>query len=54
MTEKSGRDSPAFQIRLPGGMRDEIKIIAAKNRRSMNAEIICALDEWLSRVKEAA
>lgn len=43
-----------FMLRLPEGAREQIKILAAKNRRSMNAEIVCALDEWLSRAKEAA
>ncbi|ULB09131.1 Arc family DNA-binding protein [Cereibacter azotoformans] len=33
-----------FQIRLPTDWRDTIKALAAKNRRSMNAEILAALE----------
>lgn len=33
-----------FLIRLPLGMYDEIKTTAAKNHRSMNSEILVALE----------
>lgn len=33
-----------FMVRLPDGMRDKLKELAAQNRRSMNAEIIVALE----------
>lgn len=33
-----------FPIRMPEGLRDRIKMIAASNRRSMNAEIIFHLE----------
>ncbi|SET74901.1 Arc family DNA-binding protein [Paracoccus homiensis] len=32
-----------FMIRLPDGWRDVIKVEAAKNRRSMNSEIVEAI-----------
>lgn len=32
-------------LRLPDGMRDRIKTIAASNNRSMNAEIVATLEE---------
>lgn len=32
-------------VRLPDGLRDRIKVAAAKNNRSMNAEIVAALEE---------
>lgn len=32
-------------LRLPDGMRDRIKAAAEKNNRSMNAEIVAALEE---------
>lgn len=32
-----------YIIRMPDGWRDAIKVMAAKNRRSMNAEILIAL-----------
>lgn len=46
--EKSVRECPSqtadrFMIRLPDGWRDVIKAEAAKNRRSMNNEIVEAI-----------
>lgn len=38
---------PKFMLRLPDGLRGRIKAVAAANRRSMNAEIIVALEEHL-------
>lgn len=34
-----------FIVRLPDGMRDRIKAAAENNNRSMNAEIVAALEE---------
>ncbi len=34
-----------FIVRLPDGMRDRIKEAAEQNNRSMNAEVVAALDE---------
>lgn len=34
-----------FNLRLPNGLRDRIKEEAARNRRSMNAEIIFQLEK---------
>lgn len=34
-----------FQVRMPNGLRDRIKESAEKNNRSMNAEIVSALEE---------
>jgi plasmid stability protein len=34
-----------YMLRLPDGMRDRIKTVAAQNNRSMNAEIVAALEE---------
>lgn len=36
-----------FMLRLPEGMRDRIKAAADRNNRSMNAEIVLALEYWL-------
>lgn len=33
-----------FMTRMPDGWRDAIKVEAAKNRRSMNAEILAAIE----------
>lgn len=37
------QEQDKFIVRLPDGMRDEIRESAAKNNRSMNAEIIARL-----------
>ncbi len=37
------RDANKFIVRLPDGMRDRIKEIAAENQRSMNAELVYQL-----------
>jgi plasmid stability protein len=34
----------SFMLRLPDGWRDSIKARAARNRRSMNNEILAALE----------
>ncbi|WP_158970946.1 Arc family DNA-binding protein [Chachezhania sediminis] len=47
MTGGANRESDKFMLRLPDGMRDQVKDLAAENRRSMNAEILAALEAWL-------
>ena len=37
-----------MNIRLPDGLRDELKVRAAMNRRSMNAEVIFHLERALA------
>ncbi len=39
-----GRESDKFSLRFPDGLRDRIKSAAAQNFRSMNAEIVIALE----------
>lgn len=46
------RDSDKFLMRLPNGMRDEIKINAAQNRRSMNAELVYLIEQGKRLVYE--
>ena len=36
-----------FTVRFPDGMRDKIAEIAKKNNRSMNSEIILALEKYI-------
>lgn len=48
----SGRDSEAFIVRFPDGMRDAIRFLAERNRRSMNSEIIISIEDHLRRVEE--
>lgn len=49
---KIGRGSPQFALRLPDGMRDEIKASAALNERSMNAEIVSRLTEVRASLRD--
>lgn len=42
-----------FMLRLPGGWRDAIKGRAVKNRRSMNQEILAALESVVSAAEGA-
>ena len=41
-----GRGSDQVKLRLPDGMRDELKEAAKVNGRSMNAEIIVRLESF--------
>lgn len=49
MTEK---ENPAFverfTVRMPDGLRDAVAAKAKANGRSMNSEIVAALEAWLS------
>lgn len=38
------RGANQYVVRFPDGLRDQIKALAKANRRSMNAEIIVALE----------
>jgi hypothetical protein len=49
MSEASAKKQDQFIVRFPDGMRDKIKESAEQNNRSMNAEIIAALDEWITK-----
>lgn len=48
MSEKQVRDYDKFMLRFPDGMRDAIAERAKQNGRSMNSEIVQALEEYLS------
>ena len=39
-----GRGNEQFVLRMPDGMRDQIRELACKNRRSMNSEIVMILE----------
>jgi plasmid stability protein len=41
--KRTGRDSDQFIVRFPEGMREALADLAARNGRSMNAEIVHAL-----------
>jgi hypothetical protein len=38
-------DAERFQVRMPPGLRERIREAAAKNNRSMNAEIVASLED---------
>ncbi|WP_312806503.1 Arc family DNA-binding protein [Agrobacterium cavarae] len=40
ITNDPVRDQDKFMLRLPEGMREQIKASANRNNRSMNAEIV--------------
>jgi len=44
-SKRAQRGSDQFQLRLPEGMRDRIKLAAEQSGRSMNAEILATLAE---------
>lgn len=54
MEKKPGRGSDQFPLRLPDGMRDEIKASAERNGRSMNAEIVHRLEASVYGVQRSS
>lgn len=48
MSEKQVREHDKFMLRLPDGMRERLKQLAAENKRSLNAEIIARLEDTLA------
>jgi hypothetical protein len=49
MSEVQAKKQDQFIVRFPDGMRDKIKELADQNNRSMNAEIVLALEDWLTK-----
>lgn len=50
VTDYPSRTAERFIVRLPDGWRDAIRVEAKKERRSMNAEILSAI-ETAMRIK---
>lgn len=46
------RDDPQFNVRMPAEIKQQLTSIAATNRRSINAEIIAAIELWIKMHKE--
>lgn len=44
MSDAHSRDQNKFIVRMPEGMRDRLKDEAARNNRSLNAEIVARLE----------
>lgn len=42
-----------FVIRLPQGLRDQIKALSEHNRRSMNSEIIMVLEQYIQQANKS-
>lgn len=49
---KTGRGSDGFMLRLPPGMRDRVRKVAAENRRSMNAQMIVFIEQALEQTEK--
>lgn len=47
------RDNPQMNLRIPQQVKDGLKRVAARNRRSMNSEVIQVLIEHLNKNDEA-
>jgi plasmid stability protein len=42
------RHADKAMLRMPDGMRDRLRSAAAANNRTMNAEVVAAIEQWLS------
>ena len=49
-TQKTSRQSDQFTLRFPDGMRDQVKEIAQRNRRTANAELIFLIEQGINAV----
>jgi len=47
MKSTNSRIADKFVVRLPNGMREQVAVVARKNHRSMNSEIIDRLEQSL-------
>lgn len=45
--DRKPQNQDKFVLRLPDGMRDKIRRASEASNRSMNAEIVMAIDYWL-------
>jgi plasmid stability protein len=51
--KRAGRGSDQFMVRLPDGMRKALAELAARNGRSMNAEIVHALAMYFENERQS-
>lgn len=51
--EVVGRSSDQFNLRMPQGLRPQVKVLAAQNRRSMNSELVFLLEQGIKAIKIA-
>ncbi|OYX13712.1 MAG: hypothetical protein B7Z15_06350 [Rhizobiales bacterium 32-66-8] len=52
MTTENRSLQDKFMLRLPDGMRERLKAVAAENNRSLNAEIVSRLEMTLERMSD--
>jgi len=50
--EKVGRGASQFILRMPPNLRDKIKVFAAQNRRSMNAELLLIVERAIESMEQ--
>ena len=43
----AAKDADSYMLRLPPGLRDRVRKRATDNGRSMNTEIVAAIEQWL-------
>ena len=53
MTKPPSELADKFMLRMPGGLRDQLKRAAHKNGRSMNAEIVARIVDSFESAPEA-
>ncbi|MBC3250446.1 Arc family DNA-binding protein [Serratia fonticola] len=46
------RTDPQFNVRMPAEIKQQLTNLAATNRRSINAEIIAAIQAWIKSHRE--
>lgn len=54
MTDRKPQTEDKYVVRFPEGMRDRLKAEAAKNNRSLNAEIVARLEASFDATAEPA
>lgn len=47
-----GRNASQFILRMPDGLRERVKILAAINRRSMNAELVLMVERAVKAMED--
>lgn len=51
MPKEKSKDLVSVNLRYPSWIRDRIKAIAEKERRSLNEQIVYVLERWLEQQK---
>ena len=51
MAKEKSKDLVSVNLRYPREIRDKMKVIAEKERRSLNEQIVYALERWLESQK---